>query len=331
MKIDGVIGYYTDARELGKHVPKATPVVAIATTNRIEGVPNGLDTGGASGRLAAEHLLAMGLSNYAFCGLANVSWSRVRAGRFAEHVAASGLEPIFHELPRPKAAASWADHQARIAGWLAALPKPAGVMACNDELAQELVEACRSAGIPVPDEVAIIGVDNDENICEHTDPPLSSVAMPHEKIGHDTAALLDRLMSGAEKAGDQVITGDATHVVGRRSTDRSVAADAVVARAIRFISDNAGDRIGTGDVAAAVNVSASGLRRKFRQALGRSILDEIRQTKARRIARMLLETDMTVSQVAQAVGYPGDRNMAGFFKSQMGMTPRDYLKRHKVK
>ena len=141
----------------------------------------------------------------------------------------------------------WEDEQKALTDWLQQLPRPAGLMACDDCRGREVLEACRTAGIRVPEEMAVIGVDNDELLCELADPPLSSVALNAEAGGYQAAMLLDRMMHGRQCEPAR-LTVEALHVVTRRSTDIVAIDDPVVAAALRYIHDHAATPIGIGDV-----------------------------------------------------------------------------------
>ena len=177
-----------------------------------------------------------------------------------------------------------------MARWLADLPKPVGVMACNDDRGREVLEACRAAKVRIPEEVAVIGVDNDELLCELSDPPLSSVTFGAERAGFEAAALLEQLMAGRPKKPSQSLPG-ALGVVARRSTEVVLHEDQEIAAALRFIHDNAGRPIRVYDVVASLGDARRTLEIRFQQVLGRSIHEEIRRARLERAKRLLLETD----------------------------------------
>ena len=155
------------------------------------------DSEGAA-RLAAEHLRDKGLQHFGFVGIAGKIWSARREQAFCQHMADAGYAVQVYPCAARRRL-PWSREQAILARWLAGLPKPVGVMACNDDRGREVLEACRQSQVRVPEEVAVVGVDNDELLCELSDPPLSSVALGAERAGFEAAALLDQLMAGRVK------------------------------------------------------------------------------------------------------------------------------------
>ena len=230
----------------------------------------------------------------------------------------------FTACPGPGAAA-WEREQPALARWLAKLPRPVGLMACNDDRGREVLEACRDAGLRVPEEIAVVGVDNDELLCELADPPLSSVALNAEAGGYRAAALLDRMMRGQSRSRQRLLV-EALHVVTRRSTDIVALDDAEVAAALHFIQDHASEPIAVSDIVEEVLISR-GAELRFRKATGRSILAEIR--------RVRLERREPLAGRDRTSHLPGRRGLrirprsylAQAFREAFGATPARY-RRH---
>jgi LacI family transcriptional regulator len=198
-------------------------------------------------------------------------------------------------------------------------------MACNDDRARQVMEACKIAGLHVPEEVAIIGVDNDDLVCNLSHPPLSSIALNFERSGYEAAELLDKLMTG-EKMADQRIVVRPTHIVTRQSTDILAIEDREVAKAVRFIRQHSKEPIQVSDVVDAVLVSRRSLYHQFRRVLGRSPNEEIRRTRVEQIVRMLVETNLPVSKIAFALGYSSVAHIARYFRQEKGMNLQSYRK-----
>ena len=194
------------------------------------------DSEGAA-RLAAEHLLARGFQNFAYVGLWDRGWSERRESAFCTAIETAGFEPILYPVPKASKQRSWEFEQTNLAEWITNLPKPVGIMACNDDRGRGVLEACRMAGVRVPEEVAVVGVDDDELFCELADPPLSSVALNAEHGGYRAAHLLDQLIRQKIKAPQKLIV-EPTHVVTRRSTEVQATGDQQVASALSFIHRN---------------------------------------------------------------------------------------------
>ncbi len=283
----------------------------------------------AVGRMGADHLLGCGFQHFAFCGYARTAsagaqWSERRRENFSRRLVESGYgEPPFINLPMD--ARNWAKEQMLVVKWLRSLPKPVGLMACNDDCGQRIMRLCRGAGIVVPDEMGIVGADNDEVVCGLMDPPMSSIAINFERAGYEAARALDRLMRGQADAPSR-ITAAATHCVGRRSTDFVAAENPNLRKALIFIKEHARATIAVDDVAKASGLSRRVLEKKFRYSLGRSVLEEIRHTRTDQIARLLVETDLSVAQIADALGFLDMQHVARYFRAAKHMQPTAFRK-----
>jgi LacI family transcriptional regulator len=259
-------------------------------------------------RMAARHLLETGLRHFAFCGFRACRWSHLRERTFTQLLAEEGIECQTHYVQvanwvqEPNWIQTWEHEQPILENWLASLPKPVGLMACNDSCGREVLQACAAAGLRVPDDVAVVGVDNDELMCELSDPPLSSVALNLEQAGYDAARLLDSLMSG-QTISEHVVLVEPTFVVSRRSSEVIAQDDSFVVAALRFIKDHAGQAIGVPDVVNQLGISRRTLERRFARAIGHSILSEVLRCRLERAKRLLLETDLPVHRVAAGSGF----------------------------
>jgi LacI family transcriptional regulator len=273
--------------------------------------------------LAARHLFERGFRNYAFVGVANRIWSNRREESFRAAIQKAGFDLHVYPQPRRKADRQWDREQATLEDWLRGLPKPLGLMACNDDRGRQVMEACRGAGLLVPEQAAIVGVDNDELLCELADPPLSSVALDAERGGFEAAALLAGLMSHRIKKPRHIVT-QALRVVTRHSTDVTVLEDFEVARALRFIRKNAIEPLGINDVVDACAISRRTLEIRFKKIMGRTILDEIRRVRVDRAMRLLVETNMPLEGIATAAGFNTASYLAQIIKRETGMSPARY-------
>lgn len=281
----------------------------------------------AAGRMAAEHLLSAGFKRFAFVGFDDMPWSRDCGESFAKTVTQAAFEFHIYNSTVSHIRRFRDEEQLRLADWLKSLPKPVGLMTCNDDRGQQVTEACSIASIRVPEEVAIVGVDNDEVICGLSNPPLSSIALNSERIGYEAAELLSRLMAGEKMVGQRIVDRP-THVVTRRSTDILAIEDPEVATAMQFIRLSAGRIIQVDDVVEATTLSRRTLEERFRATLGRSILQEITRLRVNHVCQMLMDTKMSVSQIALALGYPSAENIARYFRREKGMSPTDYRKKY---
>lgn len=275
-------------------------------------------------RMAAEHLLERGLKQFAFAGVGHETlWSSRREEGFCERLNEAGFGCHVYRLPELSADRHWGREQALMSKWLRALPKPVGLLACDDDRGREVLEACRSVGLDVPEDVAVVGVDNDELLCELSDPPLSSVALNAPRGGYEAAALLDGLMSGKIRGTHRLLVAP-KWVVARRSTDILELDDRRVADALRFIHDNARSPIRVEDLLRRGELSRRTLELRFRKVIGRSIREEIERVRLERAKRLLVETMLPLTAVAEASGFSTASYLIRVFHRQVGMPPAQY-------
>jgi LacI family transcriptional regulator len=275
-----------------------------------------------AGRIAAEHLLDCGLTSLAFCGYRGRNWSERRQEGFCERLREAGLSYEVYQSPRGRAL-PWHREQPRVIAWVRSLTKPVGIMACNDNRGWQLIEACIQAGLRVPDDVAVVGVDEDQLLCEMASPPLSSVALNLERAGYQAAELLDGLMTGRIKQPRQ-INIDAMFVTPRRSTDILAVEDRHVAAAARFVRDHFRQAITVDDVVAQAGCSRRGLEIRFQRCLGRSIRQEIQRARLAWSKRLATETNLSVEKIAAAAGFSGLSYLSQVFRRELGMTLSEY-------
>ena len=214
-------------------------------------------------------------------------------------------------------------HVAGIGAWLKTLPKPAGVMACYDIRAQQLLAACRDLHVAVPDDVAVVGVDNDELLCDLCSPPLSSVLLNHQKAGYEASRLLDRMMSGLKVATSGHLI-EPLRLEIRQSSDVLAVHDADVSRAMHLIRKHACDGIGVSDVLRSVPVSRRVLESRFKRLLGVTPHQEILRVKLSRVKHLLLDTTLPLSEIARRTGFEHVEYLSVAFKRETGTTPRHF-------
>lgn len=311
-----------------RHVAAArVPVVNISAIE-IPGVefPRVATDLAAAGRLAAGHLLDRGFQHFAYYGLEHRGYVDRHYRGFAEAVSGVCRECPFYGTTFEAGAGArtaWHTRQQGLVRWLKKLPKPVAIVTWITEQGREVINACRRAGLLVPEQVAVLAADNDELLCEACVPSLSGIALTSERIGHEAAAMLDRLMRGARPRKRPLLIAP-TGVVARQSTDTLAVDDPDLAAALAFIRSHATDPIQVGDVLRAVAVSRRWLERRFREVLGRGPGAEIRRVRLARAKMLLAETEMPVPQVAARSGFGSREYLANVFKSQTGLSPRQY-------
>jgi LacI family transcriptional regulator len=323
---DGII--MRDAGKLDEVLALGIPAVVVGHRAKgISGIVNAVSDCESIARMAAEHLLGCGFKNFAFCGLAKNSfeqtwWSQLREDHFKQLVVKAGFKSPPRCILAPESQSWQADRRA-LSKWLASLPKPLGVMACNDDCGLQVMEACKLSGLSVPDAVGIVGVDNDEVICGLTDPPMSSVMVHFEKAGYRAAEVLNRMMRRSKGIPPKIVI-PASHVVIRRSTDSVAIENPHLSRSLRFIRDHSRKAIVVNDVAKAAGISRRALERLFRREMGFSILDEIHRARADGIARLLLETQLSIRQIADSLGFEDSQHFARYFRAAKKTSPSAY-------
>lgn len=290
------------------------------------------------GRLAAEHLLERGFNTFAFCGFNGTDWSDRRRVGFQEALAEAGLSCHVFENPHPRQCVNRAEYEEygfayekKLHAWLATLPKPIGMMTCNDARAREVLLGCRKLRLVVPDEVAIIGVDKDEVLCELSEVALSSVILDTTRIGFEAAAQLDRMMAG-KKPPSATILVEPIGVATRRSTDVLSVSDPNLFKALLFIRDHVAEPIHIKDVAACAGLSISVIQRRFRAVLHESIHDTIIRSRIRLARELLVGTELPLVNIAEKVGFNHCEYMGSVFKARLRKTPaavrREYQASH---
>jgi LacI family transcriptional regulator len=294
--------------------------------------------------MGAEHFIEKGFTNFAFFSLSNhLFWSRERLDGFRERVEKAGrtvhvFEPLAASayakaatkgasLPWPPS--SWTDNAEHLHHWMRSLPKPIGVMATDDGMGYDIIEASEEAGIRVPEELAVLGTYNDLTLCLVSNPPLSSIAVDMEQNGYNAATLLHKIIMGEEKMKGQRLTNEPTHIITRQSTDILAVDDPDIAAALHFIRTNFNRPIRVADVVNQTSTSRRGLEIKFRDLIKHSITDEIMKVKIDQITRMLLESDMSMERIADTLAFGSAARMREAFKKVKGINPLVFRMEHR--
>ena len=332
---DGVIARL-DSRSLVRQVKrKGLPTVDLRGTYSVRGIPVIHSDQEGVAQLAADHLLERKFRHFAFCGFAGVNYAEQRRHHFVETIGRAGYEVAVYENPGRAAGASTPSIEASgllaeraLILWLRSLPKPVGLMASNDIRARQVLNACTALGISVPDEVAVIGVDNDKLLCELSNPSLTSVIPDAKTIGFNAAALLERMMRGMTPPAEATPVKP-LGVVTRQSTDVVAIPDSDVAAAVRFIRKHACEGISIGDVLARVQLSRSTLHRRFQQSLGHSAKQEILRVRLQRARHLLRTTDCSLAEIAERTGFGYPANLSQAFFKDVNQTPGQYRQEYR--
>lgn len=305
------------------------PVVDVSAARRIEGIP-WVETDDAQvARLAAEHLLERGFRQFAYCGDPTFNWSRWRFEGFRDWLKKQGYEVHEYESQGSYAKGySWPKEKRRLAKWLESLPKPIGLMASYDIQAQQVLDTCREMEIHIPDQVAVVGVDNDPILCNLAHPSLTSVIPDAVKAGYVASELLERMMKGESVPTDAQLLPP-LGIMTRQSTDVWAVDDEEIARAAKFIRDNAFKGITVADVLREIPMSRRILEKKFREATGKSPHDAIVSQRLAKVEQLLKETDLSLEAIALRTGFEHPEYMNVVFRKHFKEPPGKYRRKYR--
>jgi len=326
-QIDGVITRELSRQHMHQILQLGVPVVVASHMTLEPALPCIMTDCAEIGRMAAGHFLDRGFRHFGYCGLEEMFWSGRREASFSGTVKAVGHATHVYHQPRARADRTWGKEQSIMATWLEELPKPVAVMACTDDRARDLVEAAEIAGLNVPQDVAILGVDNDDLVCDLAGVPISSVALNVQKAGFEAAAMLEGLMAG-KRPRRREVTVLPTHVEVRRSTDILAIEDRRVARAVEYINQHVNEPLQVSEVARAVALPERNLFDRFQRALGRTVHEQITATRVDRVCWMLENTSLSLLEIALAMGLPDDKHLSRYFRRRKGTTPAVWRKEH---
>lgn len=322
-RLAGVHGVIAEARTPEIRAQLADlklPVVTVTGAPFHDGLPSCIIDNPQVGRMAAEHFRELGLTEFAYGPNFEQPHIRQRRDSYAATVKAAGGR--YHEV-MPNTIGHYAK-------WLTGLPKPVGVFAASDLYALEFINACRHAGLMVPEQVAVLGVEDDRLLCRMAEPPLSSIDHNTVRLGHEAARLLDRLLAGEPPPTEPVVV-PALEVVVRRSTDTLAIDRTDVAAAVRFIRRHYLEPIFTRDVVEHVPASRRTIENAFRITVGRTIGQEIRRLRIERAKHLLATTSLSMPELCIECGFSYPSKLSAVFKQETGLTPTMYRTRNRAR
>jgi len=323
---DGIIGQLYNDKDVDKILASGIPVIAQDFKERFKEIPNITGAYREAGILGAEYFLKKGFKNYAFYGFNDIVWSRERAEGFEERVKAEGHEVHYFEHRKSRSTDLWYYKSNSLSQWLKSLPKPIALMTCDDNQGLHITEACRQIKIRIPEEVAVLGVDNDEMLCDLSDPPLSSIALDIIKGGYDSAKLLKEMILGTTGPYDIIVKP--TQVITRQSTDIYATNDVHIASTLRYIHKNIEKSLQVDEIVKQVPLSRRSLEKRFLQITGLPVYKYIFNLRMEKFTQKLLETEQTIFEIAVDMGLNDSKNIARQFKQVKGCNPIEYRKKY---
>jgi len=301
------------------------PVVDLSSYRFLPQVPAIMTDSRSIAELAATHFLNRGFEHFAYCGVPRFPWSRQRGECFVEILAQKHL--TCHLYQSAQKAGDDSEHETDdIARWLLHLPKPVAVFACYDARGRQILDACHRAHLSVPEEVAVLGVDDDELLCELSPQPLSSIDPNPRRSGWLAAEMLEQMMSG-HKPMPMTLIVSPTGVSTRQSTDVFAIDDANLVKALRFIREHACRGISVDEVARVAGIARRTMEARFKKMLDRSPHEEIMRIQVQRAQRLLLHGNLPVGLIAERVGFENPEYFSVAFKRVTGMSPVTYRKK----
>ncbi len=322
---DGIIGQFYNDPTVIAFKEAGIPIIAQDFKERFTEIPNITGAHREAGIMGAEYFLKKGFKQFAFYGFKKIVWSRERAEGFENRVNKAGYKVHYFENDNSDSDNIWYYRPSALSQWLKSLPKPIALMACDDNQGQHITEACRHSGIAIPQEVAVLGVDNDEMICEFSDPPLSSIAQDAEFGGYQTAKLLEEMIKDKNTPTRDIVVKP-TQVITRQSSDIYATNDHHIATALKYIHQNLEKTIQVNDVVKQVPLSRRTLEKRFQSITGYPIYKYISNLRMEKVSNRLLETDMNVFEIALELGLNDTKNLSRQFKQMKGVPPSAYRK-----
>jgi len=324
---DGIIAaiHETDTQLLTQ---RGLPLVDVAGAASLPNIPLVHANDFSIGRLGAEHLLERAFRHFAFLEYKDTYWSVRRRDGFLAAVRERGHDCLIYSQGQPAGTGgpqSYEQQQSALVEWIQQIPKPIGVMTSTDLMGQQFLEACLRAGVSVPEQIAVVGADNDEPICRVSWPALSSVIINDELRGYQAAAVLDAMMRG-EAPSSEPIYIEPGGVMCRASTDILAIDDHLIAQALKFIRDHACEGIDVSDVVRHVPLSRSVLERRFRNLLGKTLNEEIVRLRLNHAIELLSSTPLELKVIADRCGFGSQSYMTAVFRAKLGVTPGSYRK-----
>lgn len=304
------------------------PIIVQNYRERNKAVSNLTGNYHETGVMAARFFIAKGFRDFAFYGYKNAIWSRERGLGYKEEVERNGGKIYTFENKNPDNR-EWVYNHEHIGKWLQSLPKPVALFACDDYYALQISETCNIYNICIPDEIALLGVDNDELLCNISNPPLSSIVLDVENGGYQAGKLLHKLINREITEAFNIVV-DPLYIEKRTSTEKYAVTDKLIQKVLSFIDENYVNPISVSDLVQQVPLSRRVLEKKFRQVTGNSLYKCIQDHRINHFIQLLLTTDQTLSEAALQSGFDNYKNVSRIFRKYKSVTPAIYRKQYQI-
>jgi LacI family transcriptional regulator len=329
-KADGIIAQFYNTDQVTIFKENGIAAIAQDFKARFTDRPNITGAHRLTGQMGADYFIRKGFKNFAFYGFKDIVWSSERCEGFLDELSRNHLDKHFYQYQNTDVKALWYYESAPLVAWLKRLPKPVAMMVCDDNQGQHIAEICKQCGIKIPEEIALLGVDNDEIICTLSDPPLSSINQAVEKGGYDAAKLMEQMIQNPEGPHDDVVVYP-THIITRQSTDIFATSDKHISAVLKYIHQNIDKKLNVDQIIRMAPLSRRLLETRFKQEIGLPVYTYIMNLRIDKFAHKLIETDAPIVEIANEIGLSDYKNIARQFKKMKGCTPSEYRNKNSIR
>ena len=326
---DAIIAQLTDV-DLNVLNRLDIPIIVQNYKERCHGLSNLTGDYYGTGVMAAEFFIRKGYKAFAYYGFTDTVWMRERGEGFRDAVSEKGYPVYSFDDGRQLSGGQWNFDAERVSRWLLDLPKPIALFACDDYYALQITEVCKMYNIDIPGDIAVLGVDNDNLLCNISDPALSSIELDVENGGYEVGKLLHQFIEKKITAPADVIIKP-VRIVSRGSTERFAVSDKYIGQVLAYIDENYCNPLSVDDLIRIIPYSRRVLEKKFKSETGMSVYQYIQQQRIEKFAALLITTDLPLTEAAAGAGFPDYKNVSRIFVKMKEMTPLQYRKRFTIR
>ena len=326
---DAIIAQLTDV-DLNVLNRLDIPIIVQNYKERCHGLSNLTGDYYGTGVMAAEFFIRKGYKAFAYYGFTDTVWMRERGEGFRDAVSEKGYPVYTFDDGRQLSDGQWNFDAERVSRWLLDLPKPIALFACDDYYALQITEVCKMYNIDIPGDIAVLGVDNDNLLCNISDPALSSIELDVENGGYEVGKLLHQFIEKKITAPADVIIKP-VRIVSRGSTERFAVSDKYIGQVLAYIDENYCNPLSVDDLIRIIPYSRRVLEKKFKSETGMSVYQYIQQQRIEKFAALLITTDLPLTEAAAGAGFPDYKNVSRIFVKMKELTPLQYRKRFTIR